>query len=80
MCEDWKEWQGDARSKLKYEYRVRPLGSKRSLLFYFGHEASSNPAVFPVGNYRENFYDECVLLVYDSIGDFWELIQLVTVN
>ena len=66
--------------ELKYEYRVRQLGRKGSLLFYFGKNASSSPVVFPVGNYKEAFLDECVLLVYDSLGDYWKLTQMVTVS
>jgi hypothetical protein len=78
VCNEWQEFEGAG--QLKYEYRVRQKGNKRSLLFYFGDQPGSTPTMLPVGNYEESFLDECVLLIYDSIGDFWLLTQPVTVE
>ena len=76
-CTCWQEYE--AEGGLSYEYRVRQMGRQRSLLFYFGEAASSTPTMLPVGAYSSDFLDECVLLVYDSIGDYWTLTIPVTV-
>ena len=69
FCQDWKEWRGN--KGLKYEYRVQQYGAKRSLLFYFGKSPLSTPSMMPVGNHKMDFLAEMVLLIYDSIGDFY---------
>ena len=56
MCFGWKEWRALSDSEgLKYEYRIRQAGLKRSLLFYFGRDASASGAVFPVGSFEKSF-------------------------
>ena len=80
VCPDWHEWMPERGNKLKYEYRVRPLGNKRSLLFYYGDIPSGQPALFPVGNYKANFSAECMLRIIDSLEDFFQISVMVQVS
>ena len=65
---------------MKFEYRIRQAGSRRSLLFYFGKSTRSSAVKFPVGNFEDDYRNELVLYIVDSLGDPWEKLLNITVS
>ena len=43
-------------------------------------DSQSSAVYFPCGNYMEEFVNEAVVFVFDSIGDYYLLIQNITVS
>ncbi len=78
-CPYWKEWNPPKGVTLKYEYRVKPKGSNRALLFYYGDNPDSTPSMFPVGNSRHGMLAEVELYIVDSALDFVKMIFNITV-
>ena len=68
---DWKEWRSDnPDAKIRFEYRVRQKGYRRSYLLFFGIQLVTDPVVLPVGNPDDDFRNEVVIYIMDSIGDY----------
>ncbi len=80
VCPEWKEWEPSRPDvTLKYEYRVKPKGGNRAMLFYYGDNSLSTQSMFPVGNIMQGLKNEVELYIVDSIGDYMRVIYVVTV-
>ena len=42
------------------------------MMFHAHDDPFSTPVVFPVGNPFNLFKDDVILIITDSLGDFWE--------
>ena len=80
ICSGWKEWNPEDEGRLKYEYRIRAFGTSQSYLFYFGYNMESPAVVFPIGNWKYDFVNQAVIYIVDSIGDYCQMEQNVTVR
>ncbi len=54
-------------------------GAKRSFPLFFGSSPDTEPIGLPVGNLDEHFFNDIVINVMDSVGDFYEFITPVKV-
>uniref|UniRef100_A0A1I8GED8 PLAT domain-containing protein n=1 Tax=Macrostomum lignano TaxID=282301 RepID=A0A1I8GED8_9PLAT len=64
---------------LKYEYRIRPKGTKQTILLFYGPTAVSPPVLLPVGSATHGFRSDAYINVIDSVGDKIAFIFDVTV-
>ena len=81
LCTKWQIWKPPYPGcGLGFEFQIRNVGSERSFPIYFGTTMMTEPVVFPVGGLKDNFTLEVVALIYDCIGDFYRLIEIVTVS
>ncbi len=79
-CPEWQEWEPPKPgATLKYEYRVKPKGGNRAMLFYYGANPFSTPSMFPVGNPEHGMLTEVELYIVDSVFDSVKMIFNITV-
>uniref|UniRef100_A0A1I8GUP3 PKD domain-containing protein n=4 Tax=Macrostomum lignano TaxID=282301 RepID=A0A1I8GUP3_9PLAT len=77
-CWGWIEFNVTA-SSLTYEYRIRPKGSRRTILLFYGPTAVSPEVVLPVGSSTSAYKSDAYINVIDSVGDKIAFIFDVTV-
>ncbi len=80
VCQEWLEWKPPRPgATLKYEYRVKPKGADRAMLFYYGYNPYNTPAMLPLGNPEYDMLTEVEISVVDSVFDSVKIILNVTV-
>lgn len=79
-CTGWVEFQQTAAtSQLTYDFRIRTPGSVRSFPVFFGVNVRSDPCLFPVGLFEQDFALEVVIHIGDRLGDIYKFRTMVKV-
>ena len=81
-CENWLAWRAPPNTTLEYDFRIRAPGTPAATAFpfFFGSENMRIPVSFPVGVVAKEFQLEVAAWIIDTLGDYYELIETVTVR